>query len=367
VTDFVKTKSQFHLPAEQIYLDGNSLGPLPKAAIARVSKMMQKEWGELLITAWNRADWMSQPSRVGNRIGKLIGAPAGTVVMGDTLSIKVYQALASALEISSDRKVILSDTGNFPTDLYMAEGLIKSLDKGHELKLCEPEAVADCLTTDVAVLMLTEVDYKTGRLHDMRDLTAKAHEKGILTIWDLAHSAGALPVNLGAARADFAVGCSYKYLNSGPGGPAFIYVVPELADKARPALCGWLGHELEASLDIWDQVDMDDVRAASINLSNLFIELVEASCPDLNLASPRDSGQRGSQVSFHFPNGYAAMQALIERGVIGDFRAPDIMRFGFTPLYIDAEDVRKAASIIEDVMVNRLWDREEYFARSAVT
>jgi kynureninase len=397
VTDFVKTKSQFHLPAEQIYLDGNSLGPLPKAAIARVSKMMQEEWGELLITAWNRADWMSQPSRLGNRIGKLIGAPAGTVVMGDTLSIKVYQALASALEISSDRKVILSDTGNFPTDLYMAEGLIKSLDKGHELKLCEPEAVADCLTTDVAVLMLTEVDYKTGRLHDMRDLTAKAHEKGILTIWDLAHSAGALPVNLGAARADFAVGCSYKYLNSGPGGPAFIYVVPELADKARPALCGWLGHEtpfhfdldyrpgpgiermrvgtppilqltaLEASLDIWDQVDMDDVRAASINLSNLFIELVEASCPDLNLASPRDSGQRGSQVSFHFPNGYAAMQALIERGVIGDFRAPDIMRFGFTPLYIDAEDVRKAASIIEDVMVNRLWDRKEYFARSAVT
>ena len=351
----------------------------------------------MLITAWNRADWMNQPSRVGDRIGKLIGAPAGTVVMGDTLSIKVYQALASALEVNADRKIIVSDTGNFPTDLYMAEGLIKSLDKGHELKLCEPEAVEDCLTTGVAVLMLTEVDYKTGRLHDMKALTAKAHEKGILTIWDLAHSAGALPVNLGVAGADFAVGCSYKYLNSGPGGPAFIYVAPGLADQVRPALCGWLGHEapfdfdldyrpgpgiermrvgtppilqltaLEASLDIWEQVDMDDVRAESINLSNLFIELVEANCPDLKLASPRDAMHRGSQVSFRFRNGYATMQALIERGVIGDFRAPDIMRFGFTPLYIDAEDVRKAASIIEDVMLNRLWDSAEYFARSAVT
>jgi kynureninase len=376
VTDFDKTKSLFHLPTGQIYLDGNSLGPLPKAAVARVGKMMREEWGDLLITAWNRADWMSQPSRVGDRIGRLIGAPAGTVVMGDTLSIKVYQALASALEINADRKIIVSDTGNFPTDLYMAEGLIKSLDKGHELKLCEPDVVADSLTTDVAVLMLTEVDYKTGRLHDMKALTEKAHEKGILTIWDLAHSAGALPVNLDAAGADFAVGCSYKYLNSGPGGPAFIYLKPELADKVWPTLCGWLGHEapfnfdldyrpgrgiermrvgtppiiqltaLEASLDIWDQVDMDDVRVESIKLSNLFIELVEANCPDLKLASPRDAMHRGSQVSFRFRNGYAAMQALIELGVIGDFRAPDLMRFGFTPLYIDAEDVRYSRSAV---------------------
>jgi kynureninase len=397
VTDFAKTKSLFHLPTGQVYLDGNSLGPLPKAAVARVGKMMREEWGDMLITAWNRADWMNQPSRVGDRIGRLIGAPAGSVVMGDTLSIKVYQALASALEINAERKIVVSDKGNFPTDLYMAEGLIKSLDKGHELKLCEPDAVEDWLTTDVAVLMLTEVDYKTGRLHDMKALTAKAHDKGILTLWDLAHSAGALPVNLGAAGADFAVGCSYKYLNSGPGGPAFIYLAPGLADQVRPALCGWLGHEapfdfdldyrpghgiermrvgtppilqltaLEASLDIWDRVDMDDVRAESIKLSSLFIELVEAGCPELELASPRDAMHRGSQVSFRFQNGYAAMQALIERGVIGDFRAPDIMRFGFTPLYIDVEDVRKAASIIEDVMVERLWDSAEYCARSAVT
>jgi kynureninase len=359
--------------------------------------MMRDEWGEMLITAWNRAHWINQPSRVGDRIGKLIGAPAGSVVMGDTLSIKVYQALASALEINTDRRMILSDSGNFPTDLYMADGLIKSLDKGHELKLCEPAEIEAMLSEEVAVLMLTEVDYRSGRLHDMKSLTAKAHEMGILTIWDLAHSAGALPVDVVAADADFAVGCSYKYLNSGPGGPAFIYVAPRLVDRVRPALSGWLGHQapfafdldyrpgigiermrvgtppvlqltaLEASLDVWDLVDINDLRAASIELSSLFIELVEADCPELELASPRDAGQRGSQVSFRFEQGYAAMQALIERGVIGDFRAPDIMRFGFTPLYIDAEDVRRAAAIIAEVMRGRLWDSAEYFMHSSVT
>ena len=397
MTDFSKTRSLFHLPAGVVYLDGNSLGPLPRAAVAKVERMMQDEWGEMLISAWNQADWMNQPSRVGDRIARLIGAAPGTVIMGDTLTIKVYQALASALEINSDRRVIVSDSGNFPSDLYTAQGLIKSLDRGHELRLCAPQAVEDHLDEEVAVLMLTEVDYKTGRLHDMQALTAKAHAKGIVTVWDLAHSAGALPVRLEDAGADFAVGCSYKYLNSGPGGPAFIYVAPTLVDKVRPALSGWLGHEdpfafdldyrpgagiermrvgtppvlqltaLEASLDIWDLVDMDDVRAKSIELSDLFIELIEASCPDLTLASPRDGHQRGSQVSFRFEHGYAAMQALIAGGVIGDFRAPDIMRFGFTPLYIGADDVRRAASTIEHVMTDRLWDSEAYRQRSTVT
>ena len=250
MTDFAKTKSLFHLPPDLVYLDGNSLGPLPKAAVARVGRAMQEEWGDMLITAWNQADWMSQPSRVGDRIGRLIGAPAGSVVMGDTLSIKVYQALASALEINDDRSIILSDSGNFPTDLYMAQGLVRSLDKGHELKLGEPEEVESLLSEDVAVLMLTEVDYRSGRLHDMKALTAKAHELGILTIWDLAHSAGALPVDVAGADVDFAVGCSYKYLNSGPGGPAFIYVAPRLADRVRPALCGWLGHEAPFAFDL---------------------------------------------------------------------------------------------------------------------
>ncbi len=397
VSDFAETKSLFQLPEGLVYLDGNSLGPLPKAAVARVSTMIRDEWGDMLISGWNSAGWMNQPARVGDRIGKLIGGPAGTVVVGDTLSIKVYQALAAALEINAGRKIILSDTGNFPSDLYMTEGLIKSLDKGHRLKLCAPEAVADYLTEDVAVLLLTEVDYKTGRLHDMHDLTRKAHAKGILTIWDLAHSAGALPVDVSAAEADFAVGCTYKYLNSGPGGPAFIYLAPRLANQVRPALSGWLGHEqpfafdleyrpgpgiermrvgtppiiqlaaLEASLDIWDLVDMNDVRTKSSELSDLFIELVESGCPDLQLASPRDSRQRGSQVSFHFEHGHAAVKAMIDMGLIGDFRAPDIMRFGLTPLYIDAQDVNKAASIIEEVMAKRLWDNAEYFVQSTVT
>ncbi|MCP4767509.1 MAG: kynureninase [Gammaproteobacteria bacterium] len=397
MTEFSKTRSLFHLPADVVYLDGNSLGPLPRAAVARVEQAMRDEWGEMLISAWNKADWMNQPTRVGDRIAGLIGAAPGSVVMGDTLTIKVYQALACALEINPDRKIIVSDTGNFPSDLYTAQGLIKSLDRRHELRLCAPEAVEDHLDEEVAVLMLTEVDYKSGRLHDMKSLTARAHAKGIVTVWDLAHSAGALPVHLEDAGADFAVGCSYKYLNSGPGGPAFIYVAPTLVDKVNPALSGWLGHEdpfafdldyrpgagiermrvgtppvlqlaaLEASLDIWDLVDLDDVRAKSIELSDLFIELVEAGCPDLTLASPRDGQQRGSQVSFRFEHGYAAMQALIAGGVIGDFRDPDIMRFGFTPLYINAEDVRRAASTIEHVMSGRLWDSEAYHQRSTVT
>lgn len=397
MTDFAQTKKLFHLPRDVIYLDGNSLGPLPLAAVERVGRMMRDEWGEMLITGWNRAGWMDQPSKVGDRIGRLIGAPQDSVVMGDTLSIKVYQALAAALELNPEGKIVLSDNGNFPTDLYMAEGLIDSLDRGLELRLCEPEDVADSLNEEVAVLMLTEVDYRTGRLHDMHALTARAHELGILTIWDLAHSAGALPVDLTGANADFAVGCTYKYLNSGPGGPAFIYVAPWLQQRIKPTLSGWLGHEqpftfaldyrpgagiermrvgtppvlqltaLEASLDIWDEVDMQQLRKRSIELSESFIGLVEAACPDLELASPRDSSRRGSQVSFRFEQGYAVMQALIERGLIGDFRAPDIMRFGFTPLYIDDEDVRAAAAIIAEVMAGHLWDRPEYFVQALVT
>jgi kynureninase len=227
MTDFAKTKAMFHLPAGVIYLDGNSLGPLPLAARARVAAMMSDEWGEMLIGGWNQAGWMAQPARVGDRIGRLIGAAEGTVVMGDTLSIKVYQALASALEMRPDRRVILSDTGNFPSDLYMAEGLIESLDKGHELRVVAPQDVEAAIGDQLAALMLTEVDYRTGRMHDMAALTAKAQAAGALTLWDLAHSAGALPIDLSAAKADFAVGCTYKYLNGGPGAPAFIYVRPD--------------------------------------------------------------------------------------------------------------------------------------------
>ncbi len=397
MTDFQATKALFHLPDGVIYLDGNSLGPLPKAAQARVAACVQDEWGQMLITGWNKAGWMDQPRRLGDRIGALIGAPAGSVVLGDTLSIKVYQALASALQMRPGRKVILSDTGNFPSDLYMAEGLIAGLDQDHRLVTVAPDQVAAHLSDEVAVLMLTEVDYRTGRKHDMAALIRAAHAVGALVIWDLAHSAGALPMDVLAAQADFAVGCTYKYLNSGPGGPAFIYVAPDLADQVRPALSGWLGHAapfafdpdyrpgagiermrvgtppvlqmaaLEAALDVWESVDMQDLRDRSIELSELFIAEVTRRCPQLTLASPTDPQQRGSQVSFRFADGYAVMQALIARGVIGDFRAPDILRFGITPLYIGADDIQRAAEILEDVMTNRLWDTPAYKIRSAVT
>jgi kynureninase len=397
MTDFAATRARFHLPEGVIYLDGNSLGPLPRAAAARVAHAVTEEWGKLLITGWNKAGWMEQPRHLGNRIARLIGAEPGTVVMGDTLSIKVYQALASALEMNPDRRVILSDRGNFPSDLYMAEGLCRTLGDGYALKTVAPEEVEAAIDDTVAVTLITEVDYRTGRKHDMAAITARAHAIGALTVWDLAHSAGALPVDLAGTGADFAVGCTYKYLNSGPGGPAFIYVAPRHADTARPALSGWLGHEapfafdlsyrpgggiermrvgtppvlqlaaLEASLDIWDGVTMDAVRARSIDLTEQFVREVEAACPTLVLASPRDPEQRGSQISFRHPEGYAIMQALIARGVIGDFRAPDILRFGFTPLYTGAADVTGAARVLAEVMAGSLWDRPEYKTRARVT
>jgi kynureninase len=396
-TDFAATRAFFELPGGLVYLDGNSLGPLPKGAAERVRRTVEEEWGALLIGGWNGAGWMELPRRVGDRIGRLVGAAPGTVVMGDTLSIKVYQALASALEMRPGRRVILSDTGNFPSDLYIADGLVRTLGAGHEVRTVAPEEVQGAIGPDVAVLMLTEVDYRTGRRHDMARLTAAAHAAGALTVWDLAHSAGALPVDLAGTGADFAVGCSYKYLNSGPGGPAFIYVAPRHAEAARPALSGWLGHEapfafdldyrpgrgiermrvgtppilqlaaLDAALDVWDIADIRDVRAKSVELTQAFIAGVEAACPDLTLASPRDAESRGSQVSFRHPEGYAIMQALIARGVVGDFRAPDILRFGFTPLYIGMEDVERAVAVLAEVMAGRLWDRPEFRARAAVT
>jgi kynureninase len=389
-TDFAATRSAFHLPEGIIYLDGNSLGPLPRTAMERVSRTVADEWGQMLIGGWNKAGWMDLPVRIGNRIANLIGAEPGSVVMGDTLSIKVYQALASALDMNPKRRVILSDTGNFPSDLYIAEGLARTLGNGVQLKLAEPEDLSGAMDETVAVLLVTEVDYRTGRRHDMARLTARARQLGIVTIWDLAHSAGAFPVHLADCEVDFAVGCTYKYLNSGPGGPAFIYVAPRHQAKARPALSGWLGHAapfafdityraapgiermrvgtppilqlaaLDAALEVWEGVDMADVRARALDLGDAFIGRVEAACPDLVLATPRAPESRGSQVSFRHPNGYAIMQALIAEGVIGDFRAPDILRFGITPLYISLDDIKKAADILCRIMAERRWDQPKF-------
>ncbi len=397
MTKTLPIKDKFVLPEGMIYLDGNSLGPLPRGLEQHLSKVVTDQWGQHLIKGWNLDDWMGQPVAVGDMVGRLIGAPQGSVVMGDTLSIKVYQALSAALQMRPDRKVVISDSGNFPSDLYMAQGLIAQLNAGHELRIVAPEDVTDAITTEVAAVMITQVDYRSGRMHDMGPITQKAHDAGAVMIWDLAHSAGAVPVDVAATDCEFAVGCTYKYLNGGPGAPAFIYVRPDITPGIAPALAGWLGHDapfafepgyrpakdiermrvgtppvlqmaaLEAAMGVWDGVDMHDVRTASIRLSELFIAEVEARCPALTLASPRDPQARGSQVSFAFEQGYAAMQALIAQHVIGDFRAPDIMRFGFTPLYLDEADIHRAVDVLADVLDNRLWDDPRFLTPSRVT
>ena len=390
-------KELFDLPDGVIYLDGNSLGPLPKSVPARVAEVIADQWGKNLIKGWNVDNWMAQPVTVADKIGRLIGAPAGTTVLGDTLSIKVYQAVSAGLQLRPNRKVVLSDSGNFPTDLYMVQGLIAQLGSDYELRVVAPEDVYHAITDEIAVVMLTQVDYRTGRMHDMKALTEKAHASNAVMLWDLAHSAGAVPVDMAGCNAEFAIGCTYKYLNAGPGAPAFIYVRPDLAGEIHPALSGWLGHDapfafeqdyrpgagiermrvgtppviqiaaLDAAMDAWDGIEMAQIRDASIRLCELFIAEVEAACPDLKLASPRDAAQRGSQVSFHFEQGYAAMQALISRGVIGDFRAPDIMRFGFTPLYLDEADVKAAVAILADIINNRSYEEPQFQTRSRVT
>ncbi|RJE79295.1 kynureninase [Paracoccus sp. JM45] len=395
MTDFAKTRAAFYLPEGVTYLDGNSLGPMPKAAKARVADMMADEWSEMLITGWNKAGWFDQPRKVGDRIARLIGAGDGQVVMGDTLSIKVFQAVSAAHALRPDRRVILSDSGNFPSDLYVAQGLADAVDA--ELRVVAPEDVADAIDKDVAVLMITEVDYRTGRRHDMKALTAKAHAAGALTVWDLAHSAGAVDVDLTGANADFAVGCTYKYLNGGPGAPAFIWTHPRHAEAAQPILQGWMGHTapfafdldyrpaggidrmrvgtppviamtaLEAALDVWDGVDMTDLRARSVQLSEAFIAGVEANCPDVTLHSPRDPQHRGSQVGFRHPHAYAVMQALIAQGVIGDFRAPDVLRFGFAPLYNNLDDVDHAVRVLAGILHDGSWDHPDFHKKSAVT
>ncbi len=394
---FSATRALFDLPADTVYLNGNSLGPLTHAARQRVAEVVASEWGQHLIGGWNECGWIDLPRQAGDRIAALVGAPEGSVAVCDSTSVNLFKVLSAALRMRPEHRVVLSDAGNFPTDLYVAQELLAGLGDGYELRVVAPEEVADAIDERVAALMLTEVDYRTARVHDMGDLTRRAHEAGALAVWDLAHSAGAIPVDLAGSGADFAVGCSYKYLNGGPGAPAFVYVRPEHAEETRSALAGWMGHEapfafdldyrpapgvqrmlvgtppvlamaaLDAALAVWEGVDLAEVRARSIELSETFIAEVEARCPGLELASPRDAAARGSHVSFRFEHGYAAMQALIERGVIGDFRAPDLMRFGFAPLYIGRDDVLRAAEVLERIVCERLWDDPRYADRKKVT
>ena len=397
ISNSLPQKDLFDIPSGIVYLDGNSLGPPLRDSAKQAVDVIDQEWGKDLIQAWNSANWMSMPRIVGDQIAPVIGAPLGSVAMGDTLSIKAYQALAAALAMRPDRSVILSDSGNFPTDLYIAQGLIDTLDRGHKLLTPSPEEVMDLINEDVAVVYLTHVDYRTGRLHDMDAITKRAHEHGAVTIWDLAHSAGAVPLAVQETNTEFAVGCTYKYLNGGPGAPAFIYIRPDIVNSIRPALSGWLGHRDPFAMDlqydpalsterfrigtppvvqfkllcfamkIWERIAMSDIREASIKLSERFIQEVEHRCPMLKLVSPRHPLSRGSQVSFESADAYSIIQALIDQGVIGDFREPNILRFGIAPLYLDENDMVRAAETIENVMNSECWREDRYQVRKQVT
>jgi kynureninase len=419
-------RQQFMLPEGVIYVDGNSLGALPRATPARVAAAVQQEWGDGLIRSWNDAGWITLPQRVGDRIGALIGARPGETVAADSTSVNLFKVLSAAARIvqadQPSRRVIVSERQNFPTDLYIAEGLCRDL--GWSLELLEPAAIvarlADGRGADVAILMLTQVNYRTGALHDMAAMTALAHAAGVLTVWDLAHSAGALPVDLNGAGADFAIGCGYKFLNGGPGSPAFVWAHPRHAGRFWQPLSGWMGHAapftfqpgyqpapgiarflcgtpavlsltaLECGVDTLHAADalggMTALREKSVALTELFIALVDARCASLGfaLASPRDARARGSQVSLTHTStdgasqGYAIMQALIARGVIGDFRAgtladahgpalPDILRFGFTPLYLRFVDVFDAVAHLAQVMTSGEYREARFNKRSAVT
>lgn len=399
-------RTRFELPGGIIYLDGNSLGPLPRETAGRLREVVREQWGRSLIRSWNEHDWIGLPQRLGDRIAGLIGAGPGEVVVADSTSVNLFKLLASALRLRPDRRVILSEAGNFPTDLYVAQGLIDLLGNDLELRLVEAggagtasDRLVAALDDAVAVAMVTHVDFRSGEMHDMARVTGAVHDTGALMLWDLAHSAGAVPVDLGACGADLAVGCGYKYLNGGPGAPAFLYVRRNLQDSVRPPLSGWMGHEapfafdvdyrpaegiarnlcgtpavlaqaaLACGLDVICDAGMDEVRAKSVALCELFIELVEGRCAGhgFALASPREAARRGSQVSIRHPEGYAIMQALIARGVIGDFRAPDILRFGFTPLYTRFVDVWDAVETLRDIMAEGAWDRPEHHRRARVT
>jgi kynureninase len=390
-------RDEFDLPPDVIYLDGNSLGPLPKATPGRVARVVAHEWGQSLIRAWNAHDWIRLPLRVGEKIGHIIGAEPGSTLVADSTSVNLFKLLAAALEARPTRRIILTEAGNFPTDIYMAQGLAALLRRGHEVR-----AVADplaALNDDVAVLMLTHVNYRSGAMHDMATVTSAAHAVGALTLWDLSHSVGAVPLQLAKDGADFAVGCGYKYLNGGPGAPAFLSVAPRLQTDLQLPLTGWLGHAnpfafapdyrpaqgigrgmvgtppilnlaaLEVGIDQMLRVPTDALHKKSQQLIDLFITLVEQECAEhgFRLLTPRDATRRGSQVAFAHPDGYAIMQTLIARGVIGDFRTPDVMRFGLAPLYVRHVDVWDALTVLREVMRTNAWRDPSLSERRAVT
>ncbi|MBZ9854659.1 kynureninase [Mesorhizobium sp. CA13] len=393
-------RDRFTLPQGVIYLDGNSLGAASPAVFGELQKAATQEWAQDLIRAWNTAGWFDMPVELGDQLGRLIGAAAGQTVVCDTTSINIYKVLHAALGMRLDRSVIVAEGDSFPTDLYMAEG-VASTRPSTMLRLegVNAPTIEELIDERVAVILVNHVNYKSGQLRDMAALTRRAHDAGALIVWDLCHTAGALPVELDRSNADFAVGCTYKYLNGGPGAPAFIYAAERHHGDVRQPLSGWWGHArpfafeqgfaagtgihrflcgtqpvlsmraLKGALDVWNDVDMAEVRRKSIALTDLFIQLVEAKCGvyGLELESPRDGNERGSQVSFLHPHGYQVMRALIERGVIGDFRAPSTIRFGFTPLYVGYVDVWQAVEVLEDILRTDAWQEARFAVKAAVT
>ena len=398
---FAATKRAFDLPKDVIYLNGNSLGPMTHASRARLVDEMDNQWSKKLIRGWNESGWYHLPETVGDKIAKLIGAPKSTVTAVDSTSINLFKVITAALALNPERRVILSDNGNFPTDLYVAQGIVSHLNQSAEipytLKIVKPEQVFEAVDETVAVVMITQVDYCTGRLHAAKEIVEKARRVEASTILDLCHSAGALEVNIEALKVDFAIGCGYKYFNGGPGAPAFVYNRQDLINQVKPILTGWMGHakpfdfslqhtpapgiermrvgtpailglaSLDAALEVWQGITLAQVRKRSIELSELLMQEIAEHCPALTLISPTKASERGSQLSYTFTEGYALVQALIAEGVIGDFRMPNIVRFGIAPLYIDEADIIIAAKKIADVLNNQLWDNEKYKARHAVT
>ncbi|AJT41476.1 kynureninase [Psychromicrobium lacuslunae] len=404
-------KNRFLLPEGVIYLDGNSLGARPAGALERVQEVVSAEWGEGLIRSWNTAGWFDLPGKLGDKISRLVGGRQGETVVTDTTSLNLFKALASAIRIQQvdhpEKRVIVTERDNFPTDVYIAEGITDFLNSvaeesgvRYEVRLIDEDLpLAEALDDSTAVLALSHVNYRTGAMWEMADVTAAAHRHGALVIWDLAHAAGAVEVDLNAADADYAVGCTYKYLNGGPGSPAFIWVNARHQGRFWQPLTGWWSHAkpfemadsytpannigrflcgtqpisalamVEIGLDIMLDADAAAVRAKSLELTDLFIALVEQRCAEhpLELITPREHAKRGSHVSFRHPEGYAVMSALIARGVIGDYREPEVLRFGITPLYLGYADVWDAVEVLREILDTRSWDRDEFKLRNAVT
>jgi kynureninase len=392
-------RDEFELPEGVVYLAGHSLGALPRAAVAQVERAARDEWGRDLVTSWTRHGWIDLPLKLGDAIGRLIGAAPGQVAVADSTSVNLFKLLAVALRLRPGRRVIVSERDNFPTDLYVAEGLTALLGDGHELRLVDAGGLEAALGDEVAVVALSHVNYRDGALHDMAVVTRQVQSSGALMLWDLSHSAGALPVSLDRCGVDLAVGCTYKYLSGGPGAPAYLYVAQRLQEAARQPLSGWMGHAapfafepeyrpapgigrqlcgtppvlsmsaIGAGVELLERAGMAAVRAKSLALAELLIRLAERSCGrlGLTLASPREATRRGSQVCFRHPDAYPVARALIARGVIGDFRAPDVLRFGLAPLYLRFIDVWNAAAALADVLATGAWDRPEFRAVKRVT